>query len=430
MERDHDAAHQDGPRLPSSSSPRREWSRRFPAHTSMPESSCDSNPICGSTWRQYESFPEIESMFDEEFTTSRETQVDHQLVATQDGMGSGSDPNATQPSVGPSQPVLVRAFTSDENRVSKSKSSIVSPRRLFPFFRSQSSPSSAPPPPPNPPFPSDKDFSIDNILLAIDREIGDTLDSIAEICGRSKLSLANEYGSHIAPLGEIRASSVGGLRPVDEASSNDEQRAADGSAIGLEGDSHISESRERHPLTFFHYVENGRYAGAALESNGSSPAFPAAHPANLPEHSLLAARPVELTLPAILEYPASVGTSSRSLLGHHDLSGHPGLSQQDMSTPAIVSEVYLDAQDNERCRDGGSKVSPSACHFDSAPISDSWTTTGVIRSLLGWLKSTGGGAEPNARSDLKSAEDYLRDMLRQATQERTSMPATSSDFQG
>ncbi|MCJ1287559.1 hypothetical protein MMC26_006911 [Xylographa opegraphella] len=45
-------------------------------------------------------------------------------------------------------------------------------------------------------------FSFADILASIDQDVKAEIDSIAEICGRSKLSLANEYGSHLPPHGE------------------------------------------------------------------------------------------------------------------------------------------------------------------------------------------------------------------------------------
>ena len=46
-------------------------------------------------------------------------------------------------------------------------------------------------------------FSFQEILAAIDPEIRGSIDQIAEICGRSRLSLANEYDSHMPPHGGL-----------------------------------------------------------------------------------------------------------------------------------------------------------------------------------------------------------------------------------
>ncbi|MCJ1335851.1 hypothetical protein MMC09_001125 [Bachmanniomyces sp. S44760] len=49
-------------------------------------------------------------------------------------------------------------------------------------------------------------FSFQNILAAVEPEIHESINSIAEICGRSNMSLANEYGSHLPPQGELATS--------------------------------------------------------------------------------------------------------------------------------------------------------------------------------------------------------------------------------
>ncbi|MCJ1365923.1 hypothetical protein MMC16_005048 [Acarospora aff. strigata] len=80
-------------------------------------------------------------------------------------------------------------------------------------------------------LPAAEVFSFENILQAIEHEAREDVDAIAEICGRSKMSLANEYDAHLPPQGELMASRQGGhasmtrsslnqtLMPVEEASS-------------------------------------------------------------------------------------------------------------------------------------------------------------------------------------------------------------------
>jgi len=72
-------------------------------------------------------------------------------------------------------------------------------------------------------------FSFSEILAAIDPDVRSSIDTIAEICGKSKLSLANEYGSHMPPHGDLsgeggqieREEGHGlGLEVVEEAASD------------------------------------------------------------------------------------------------------------------------------------------------------------------------------------------------------------------
>jgi len=85
-------------------------------------------------------------------------------------------------------------------------------------------------------LPSAEVFSFENILQAIEHEAQEDVDAIAEICGRSKMSLANEYDAHMPPQGELMAARMGRqpssmarsslnqtLTPVEEASSINER---------------------------------------------------------------------------------------------------------------------------------------------------------------------------------------------------------------
>lgn len=79
-------------------------------------------------------------------------------------------------------------------------------------------------------------FSFQDILKEIDQEVTPSLDAIAEIFGRSKLSLADEYGSHLPPQGELSFPATPGqneilgaipnprLEPVEEATPGHKRR--------------------------------------------------------------------------------------------------------------------------------------------------------------------------------------------------------------
>lgn len=132
-----------------------------------------------------------------------------------------------------SQPVLVRTYSANVS--------------------SQSPSISQPSPPPSrgtrmsrrPELPPVHEFSIDGILQAIEPDIQGTIDSIAEICGRSRLALANEYESHMPPQGEIRATRIPldrPLLPVEEASSSNERLAGEGVFI-VGDDTSVADSR-------------------------------------------------------------------------------------------------------------------------------------------------------------------------------------------
>jgi hypothetical protein len=58
-------------------------------------------------------------------------------------------------------------------------------------------------------LPAADDFSFSAILRAVDPEIRDAIDAIAEICARSRMSLSDEYDAHLPPQGEITGAGPG-----------------------------------------------------------------------------------------------------------------------------------------------------------------------------------------------------------------------------
>ena len=99
------------------------------------------------------------------------------------------------------QPVLVRAYPSTSPN---------SPTTNPEMRRSQRQPS----------LPPLSSFSFQDILKEIDPEINPSIDAIAEIFGRSKLSLADEYSSHLPPQGELSFPASQGQNEVLEAIPN------------------------------------------------------------------------------------------------------------------------------------------------------------------------------------------------------------------
>lgn len=108
-------------------------------------------------------------------------------------------------------------------------------------------------------LPSAEVFNFENILQAIEQEAREDVDAIAEICGRSKMSLANEYDAHMPPQGELMAVRPGGqpsamgrsslnqaLTPVEEASSINE--ALSDSTQDIHHDVHGSYQHESNSI--------------------------------------------------------------------------------------------------------------------------------------------------------------------------------------
>ncbi|KAL8936738.1 MAG: hypothetical protein Q9216_004779 [Gyalolechia sp. 2 TL-2023] len=112
------------------------------------------------------------------------------------------------------QPVLVREY-SQSSSPSSMKQSDMRQKRASSRNKDSSD------------LPPLENFSFQDILASIDPEIHGSIDKIAEIYGRSRMSLADEYSSHLPPQGDIAMPSLqdhadqtrtSRLEPVEEAS--------------------------------------------------------------------------------------------------------------------------------------------------------------------------------------------------------------------
>lgn len=323
------------------------------------------------------------------------------------------------------QPVLVRAYSGGpaENPSPPSKMSL---RRSFPFTGSSRTQ------PRGPEIPSEDEFSIDSILRAIEPNIRGTLDSIGEICGRSKLSLANEYGSHIAPLGEIRAP-PGGLVPVEEASSDSERQANDNVVI-YDDENGVTDSRDHISFSHYGYFQHGRQPGTA----SSYGAHHSMHPIPEADVSSTQAQPhtprsagfnlgsdpeAALGLPAASRESASKPRSyGRALLGKKAVSGTD--QTQGILTPALVSEILLDAQADGHAVDSAPSTAPRSgrrspkghtrSRVDAVGDRESSpgeppkaSILGDVQALFGWLTQFAGHGSDSGESK-QTAEMRLR----------------------
>lgn len=111
---------------------------------------------------------------------------------------TGSDDTSTAPFItwrfacqpAMAQPVLVRSYTSRKETPTDPKG----PR------------SSA--------LPPVSAYAFANILHAVDGpQVQSAIEGIAEICAKNRLSLAEEYASHLPPVGEITEASSGTMKP-------------------------------------------------------------------------------------------------------------------------------------------------------------------------------------------------------------------------
>jgi len=212
-------------------------------------------------------------------------------------------------------------------------------------------------------LPPVSDFSIEGIMAAIEPEIEGTIDAIAEIMGRSRLTLANEYESHMPPQGEIRATSHPPLLPVEEASSSNERLAADDVIIVPEDASVVGGSHAGSAA--YGLLERLRAAPRPRRQRSDTPASWAAGPSNPPVRTF--SSPAVLSdqvppLPPIVpEPPPQPIRTSRTLL--RTSGGINPSSRPSRTTSAVVSETYLNAGANGRQASDPPIVSESGRNF-------------------------------------------------------------------
>ncbi|PYH96155.1 hypothetical protein BO71DRAFT_376042 [Aspergillus ellipticus CBS 707.79] len=375
-------AHTDAFPPSSSAFPRRRWSQLNPLHAS---------PVVETVRPLQQTNPyRHEPALDESSRAHRTTAL-RQLNgnARSSPWKNSHRPATSRPSTVPSQPVLVRAYSGGPHDTSGMTT--MPSRRSFPFTGGSGRQRRGPP------LPAEADFSIDSILRAIEPNIRHTLDSIGEICGRSRLSLANEYGSHIAPLGEIRA--PGGLVTVDEASSDHERQA--GNVAIYDDENSLADGRDHSSQT-----TTGAQSRTSLPGNASSAPVQPTTPRSAAALGLTTDESID-SLPTTREFLSKPRSSGRTLLGNQMKSDTPERTQSIL-TPALVSEILLDAQAESP---SGKLDSPP----QESPNSHRPLSTGAsalmaeVHALLGWLRqaSLSGGSDGSQAT----AEMRLRAML-------------------
>ncbi|KAL4801615.1 hypothetical protein BDV18DRAFT_148973 [Aspergillus unguis] len=366
------SSHLDSLRPSSSSAPRQRWSTPLSSFAPVEAagSSQSANPC------RYESALD-ESTRAYRASASRQLYGNSKLLPRKTRQAPKTS-GGSKPSSLVSQPVLVRSYSGDSD--DKSGSSKMPTRRSFLFPGASNSQRR------EPELPADEEFSIDGILRAIEPNIRSTLDQIGEICGRSKLSLANEYGSHIAPLGEIRAP-PGGLFPVEEASSVNEEYSGHNVVI------YDDENTDGREHTFSNYTFFDALLPPISVPAQATHNEPSASQSNEPNLN---------SLPTTREFASKPKTGGRALLGKAEADDD---RVQEILTPALVSEILLDAQANGRLAEHLSQGTDVPIQVtESSRPSD-------VPSLFRWLKQA--AWSDSTESGQQTAESRLRAMLAQ-----------------
>ncbi|KAL8804082.1 MAG: hypothetical protein Q9182_002795 [Xanthomendoza sp. 2 TL-2023] len=146
---------------------------------------------------------------------------------------NGQDPPSRQRpkaadigSVASTQPVLVREYSQGSSISNSPRQSKMKSTKRSSGYRSSE-------------LPPLESFSFQDILTSIESDVQVSIDKIAEICGRSKMSMADEYSSHMPPQSDFSIPNlqeygdhvvISRLDPVEEASSTHEDIAANAGA--------------------------------------------------------------------------------------------------------------------------------------------------------------------------------------------------------
>jgi hypothetical protein len=323
-----------------------------------------------------------------------------------------------------SQPVVVRTY-SGSRHASRPGSGFNTPRSFAMNGQTPASALSAGLAGRSEQLPSAEDFSFSAILRAVDPEIRDAIDAIAEICARSRMSLADEYDAHLPPQGEITgggsgwAASTGALAgrgrlnrisqgwtaadntlmAVPEASSSSERLAQEGraessrkrsqSAYGSLKSVISGGSGKRKAIDGDTFRDQDAGSSKRSEAQNPGPAW-AVHASTSSSH------------PAIT---IAAPTASKHL---------------SLDTSSAMQDVVEDADGslNVRPQTATSRRTPAhqpGASMRSLPASRTGSgTLGSIKSWLPWPRPS--DLDHDSRQELTKAEDRLRSMLISSSQ--------------
>lgn len=271
-------------------------------------------------------------------------------------------------------------------------------------------------------LPSPNDFSFSAILRAVDPEIRDAIDAIAEICARSRMSLADEYDAHLPPQGEITGGGVGWaastgalvgrgrlqrvtqgwtatentLMAVPEASSSSERLAQEG---------RMSSSRQRSQSAYGSLksvISGGSGKRKAIDGDtfreqvAESSSQVDAHLPRGPAWAVQATSSSQ-SQPAITLVTTPTASKQLSLASPTALGDLPE-ADTDLQTRPGVPSPYRNVSDQR----GAVNLGLSSSHSRAGPLRS-------ITSWLPWLRLT--DLESGPCQGMTRAESILREML-------------------
>ncbi|KAJ8114740.1 hypothetical protein OPT61_g3448 [Boeremia exigua] len=326
-----------------------------------------------------------------------------------------------------SQPVVVRTY-SGSRHASRPGSGFNTPHSLAMNGQSNPSALSAGLARQNEQLPAIEDFSFSAILRAVDPEIRDAIDAIAEICARSRMSLADEYDAHLPPQGEITGAGPGWvastgalagrgrlsrisrgwtaadspLMAVPEASSSSERLAQEGRGTTAEGKSR----RSRSAYGSLKSVISGGSSGKRKSIDNNT--FEQPEPSNSPQEEP--------------QQPQGPAWTIRVASQTHD---HPAITLD--TTPQASKQLAFDAsvlQDLPETDNTWGVRPRTAVSYQRATHRRHWSNatnpvgqshprarSNTISSLTSWLPWPRTASIDHSAQERTEAESRLREML-------------------
>jgi hypothetical protein len=267
-------------------------------------------------------------------------------------------------------------------------------------------------------LPSADDFSFSAILRAVDPEIRDAIDAIAEICARSRMSLADEYDSHLPPQGEITlagpgwAASTGALVGRGRLSRVNQGWAAENTLMAVPEASSSSERLAQEKVTSSKKRSQSAYGSLKSVISGGSGKRKAIDGDTFREQTSGApgvARPQgpAWAVPAATSssnHPAITLVSSPTASKHLSVETPPGLDEisDGVGQASGARPKTAQARRTTTHKRGVSNVSLPTPRMRSGTLSS-------IASWLPWPRPS--DLSSSSQQDLNRAETRLREML-------------------
>jgi hypothetical protein len=267
-------------------------------------------------------------------------------------------------------------------------------------------------------LPSADDFSFSAILRAVDPEIRDAIDAIAEICARSRMSLADEYDSHLPPQGEITsagpgwAASTGALVGRGRLSRVNQGWAAENTLMAVPEASSSSERLAQEKVTSSKKRSQSAYGSLKSVISGGSGKRKAIDGDTFREQTSGAPGEAKPQGPA-WAVPASTSSSNHPAI---TLVSSPTPSKHlSVETPPGLDELSGGVGQTSGARPKTAQSRRSPAHKRGASnvsLPASRMRSGTLSSITSWLPwPRPSDLSSNSQQDLTRAETRLREML-------------------